>query len=92
MPATTSGAARSGASALRAHRGSTADTGSTTARTMRCTHQPACPTPDAADRYRAHVVAAHPEQGWSLLCNGVIVFDDLGALLPGRRLIPAQSR
>ncbi|HET9168311.1 MAG TPA: DUF5999 family protein, partial [Actinospica sp.] len=28
------------------------------------------------------VLAAHPEQGWSLLCNGVIAFDDLGALLP----------
>jgi hypothetical protein len=28
-------------------------------------------------------VAFHPEQGWSLLCNGVIVFDDTGELLPG---------
>ena len=90
MPATASGAAPSGATALRADRGSTAETGSTTAHTTHCTHQPACPPPDAADRYRAHVRAAHPEQGWSLLCNGVIVFDDLGAVLPGRLLIPAQ--
>ncbi len=86
MPVTTSGAASSGPAALRA------TTGSTTAHTTHCAHQPACPPSDAADRYRAHVVAAHPEQGWSLLCNGVIVFDDLGALLPGRRLIPAQRR
>jgi hypothetical protein len=28
-------------------------------------------------------VASRPEQGWSLLCNGVIVFDDLGEILPG---------
>ncbi|ELS57306.1 hypothetical protein STVIR_1747 [Streptomyces viridochromogenes Tue57] len=28
------------------------------------------------------MVAAHPEQGWSLLCNGAIVFDDSGELLP----------
>jgi hypothetical protein len=28
------------------------------------------------------VVAAHPEQGWSLLCDGSIVFDDSGVLLP----------
>jgi hypothetical protein len=28
------------------------------------------------------VVAAHPEQGWSLLCNGVIVFADCGEILP----------
>jgi hypothetical protein len=26
-------------------------------------------------------VAAHPEQGWSLLCNGVVLFDDAGILL-----------
>ena len=25
---------------------------------------------------------ARPEQGWSLLCNGVIAFDDGGDLLP----------
>lgn len=92
MPATKSGATPTGAAALRADRGSTADTGTTTAHAKHCTHQPACPTPDAADRYRAHVLASHPEQGWSLLCNGVIVFDDLGAVLPGRRLIPAQRR
>jgi Family of unknown function (DUF5999) len=24
-----------------------------------------------------------PEQGWSLLCNGVIVFDDLGGMRKG---------
>jgi hypothetical protein len=31
----------------------------------------------------ARVTAIHPEQGWSLLCNGVVLFDDAGALLPG---------
>ena len=55
-----------------------------------CPHKPACPPAQAPDRYRAHVLTAHPEQGWSLLCNGVIAFDDLGALLPtGRALHPA---
>jgi len=39
----------------------------------------------------AHVVAAHPEQGWSLLCDGTIVFDDSGELLPdGRVIAPAR--
>ena len=47
-----------------------------------CHHNPACPTADASDRDAAHVVAAHPEQGWSLLCNGVVVFEDFGELLP----------
>jgi hypothetical protein len=27
-------------------------------------------------------VSSHPEQGWSLLCNGVVLFDDDGELLP----------
>lgn len=85
MPATTSGAARSEALAPRAATGTAPN-----ARPVLCRHEPACPPSDAADRYRAHVIASHPEQGWSLLCNGVIVFDDLGALLPGSELIPAQ--
>ncbi|MDT9695157.1 DUF5999 family protein [Streptomyces sp. P17] len=33
------------------------------------------------------VVAAHPEQGWSLLCDGTIVFDDSGELLPDGRVV-----
>jgi hypothetical protein len=28
------------------------------------------------------VIVSHPEQGWSLLCNGLILFDDTGELLP----------
>jgi hypothetical protein len=32
-------------------------------------------------------VAAHPEQGWSLLCNGVLLFDDTGELLPDGEII-----
>lgn len=33
----------------------------------------------------------HPEQGWSLLCNGVALFDDNGELLPdGRPLAPQR--
>ena len=47
-----------------------------------CPHIPSCPTAEAADRDAAHVLSAHPEQGWSLLCNGVVVFEDFGELLP----------
>ena len=57
-----------------------------------CPHRPVCPAADSADRGAAHTIAAHPEQGWSLLCNGVIAFDDLGALLPdGRTVLPADD-
>jgi hypothetical protein len=54
-----------------------------------CLHRPQCPAADSPDRDAAHTLAAHPEQGWSLLCNGVIVFDDLGEILPdGRAVAP----
>ena len=55
-----------------------------------CPHQPRCPSADCPDREAAHVVAAHPEQGWSLLCNGVILFDDTGQLLPDGQMVPAH--
>jgi hypothetical protein len=32
-------------------------------------------------------VAGQPEQGWSLLCNSVVVFDDTGELLPDGRIV-----
>jgi hypothetical protein len=35
-------------------------------------------------------VAAHPEQGWSLLCNGVVLFEDTGELLPGGQALPPR--
>jgi len=41
-----------------------------------CSHQPPCPTADSPCHHTAVIVSAHPEQGWSLLCNGTIVFDD----------------
>jgi hypothetical protein len=52
-----------------------------------CPHEPSCPQADAADREAARTVAAHPEQGWSLLCNGVVLFDDTGELLPNGGVI-----
>jgi Family of unknown function (DUF5999) len=57
-----------------------------------CSHVPTCPLATSPDHWAAHVVAAHPEQGWSLLCNGVVVFEDYGELLPdGRALEPAAT-
>lgn len=53
-----------------------------------CLHQPPCPPADRPDRHAAHAIARRPEQGWSLLCNGVIVFDDLGEILPDGRANP----
>jgi hypothetical protein len=55
-----------------------------------CQHQPRCPQWPARDYLAARIVAGHPEQGWSMLFDGVIVFDDGGELLPdGRAISPA---
>jgi Family of unknown function (DUF5999) len=53
-----------------------------------CKHQPPCPDALAPDRTAARVRVSHPEQGWSLLCNGVVLFDDAGTLLPGGQEAP----
>jgi Family of unknown function (DUF5999) len=60
-------------------------------RCVMCPHRPQCPPPDSPDRSAARTVAFHPEQGWSLLCNGVIVFDDTGEILPSGRVIPPHQ-
>ena len=56
-----------------------------------CSHQPRCPDALAPDRIAAWPVARRPEQGWSLLCNGVVLFDDGGQLLPDGRAISLAS-
>ena len=57
-----------------------------------CQHQPPCPSAEAKDRDAARVVVAHAEQGWSLLCNGVIAFNDYGDLLPDGRCAAPPPR
>lgn len=57
-----------------------------------CQHQPPCPPEDASDREAARVIARIGEQGWSLLCNGVVIFDDGGELLSdGTSVAPPRS-
>jgi hypothetical protein len=58
-----------------------------------CEHIPQCPPAEAPDHAAARVVCERPEQGWSLLCNGVVVFDDAGELLPsGVAVLPPAWR
>ena len=40
--------------------------------------------------HAAHVLVSHPEQGWSLLCNGVVLFEDTGELLPDGKCVEAR--
>jgi hypothetical protein len=52
-----------------------------------CKHETQCPTAECSDREAALIVAHHPEQGWSLLCNGVLLFEDTGEILPDGQII-----
>ena len=57
-----------------------------------CQHLPACPDGHAPDCTAARVAADYLKQGWSLLCNGVILFEDGGALLAdGQAVAPPAS-
>jgi hypothetical protein len=57
-----------------------------------CSHQPPCPDALAPDRIAARLVARNPEQGWRLLCNGVVLFDDGSQRLPdGQTVSPATA-
>jgi hypothetical protein len=52
-----------------------------------CHHVSPCPDATSDLRDLATPVSSHPEQGWSLLCNGVVLFDDDGELLPDGRAV-----
>jgi Family of unknown function (DUF5999) len=57
-----------------------------------CQHQPRCPEWPAPDHLAARIVADQSGQGWNLLCNGVILFNDGGELLPdGRAVTPDRD-
>jgi hypothetical protein len=57
-----------------------------------CSHEPQCPSAGHTARVAARVIAGHPEQGWSLLCNGIVLFDDGGLLLPDGRAEAPHAR
>jgi hypothetical protein len=52
-----------------------------------CGHRPSCPPASAPDRDAARVVFHDYRIGFSLLCNGVGLFDDTGEILPDRTVI-----
>lgn len=55
-----------------------------------CRHEPPCPSAYAPDHEATHLLAFHRKQAWGLRCNGVIVFDDIGELLPDGHSVPAH--
>jgi hypothetical protein len=52
-----------------------------------CPHTPACPAAGDPGHDAAHIIVERPEQGWVLLCNGIVRFDDLGELDPAGNLL-----
>ena len=57
-----------------------------------CTHTPHCPKVEDRCCWTAHTVADHNEQGWSRLCNGVILFDDGFFLAPDGLVHPVLEQ
>jgi len=57
-----------------------------------CQHQPRCPEWPAPDHLAARTVADQPSQGWSLLGNGLIEFEDGGELPPDSRAVSPDRR
>ncbi|HEV7208654.1 MAG TPA: DUF5999 family protein [Mycobacteriales bacterium] len=57
-----------------------------------CRHHPPCPSAEAVDHDAAKIVSDHSEQGWRLLCNGVICFDDTGEILPDGHIAGPHGR
>ncbi|MEU5839387.1 DUF5999 family protein [Streptomyces diacarni] len=60
------------------------------ARTAMCSHTPKCPPANASDADAARPTAVCFEQGWSLLCNGVLLFEDTGELRPDLTVVPPR--
>jgi hypothetical protein len=56
-----------------------------------CDHRPSCPPATAPDHAAARAVSTQPVQGWTLLCNGVVVFDDWGEVLPSQVTMRRQT-
>ncbi|WP_327297761.1 MULTISPECIES: DUF5999 family protein [unclassified Streptomyces] len=52
-----------------------------------CQHQPPCPASVRPDREAAKPVARDHVMGWTLLCNGVLCFEDTGEILPSGKII-----
>lgn len=52
-----------------------------------CVHRPECPSAQASDYQAARVRIRCPEAGCSVLCNGVLLFDDTGCLRPDSEVI-----
>ncbi|MFD8414052.1 DUF5999 family protein [Streptomyces sp. NPDC059650] len=52
-----------------------------------CQHTPRCPAADAPDREAATPIARDDVTGWALLCNGAVLFEDTGLLLPDGQVV-----
>lgn len=64
----------------------TATTATTQLPDSLCTHSPKCPTAISPDREAARTIASHLGQGWSLLCNGILLFEVM-SISPSQGLV-----
>ncbi|MFI9630975.1 DUF5999 family protein [Streptomyces sp. NPDC052042] len=57
-----------------------------------CPHSPPCPAACAPDSGAARSIRPCPEQGWSLLCNGLVHFADTGGVRPDGTVVEPIRR
>ena len=51
-----------------------------------CTHTPTCPPATAPDAAAARIVSEHlQDSGYALLCNGCVLLEGDGVLVPEQR-------
>jgi Family of unknown function (DUF5999) len=62
----------------------------TTAGPTPCPHTPPCPAADAPDAQAAHIAVDRYDQGWALLCNGLVLTDHVPLTTPTGLELRAQ--
>ena len=60
---------------------------------MTCPHTPPCPAPSAPDAAAARITSDHLQDcGYALLCNGSLLLEGDGLLVPGQRVHTSPVR
>lgn len=52
-----------------------------------CSHEPPCPAAQAPNGEAALIIARDWFLGWARLCNGIVLWEDTGELLPNGELV-----
>ncbi|MFM9538669.1 DUF5999 family protein [Streptomyces turgidiscabies] len=59
---------------------------------LTCQHEPSCLSAESSNRENSSFLSHRPEQGWSPLCNGVVLFESAGDLLSDGQVVASRKR